>query len=376
MEPSSDMKLKSINLNQNIVISLGVLGIMMTVNANELETKSTENTKPVLTVTIDHPQASNLEKTLNANGDVYAWQEAIIGNETDGLRLNEVYVNVGDEVKQGQLLAAFATETVLADLAQADAGVDEAKADLAEAEKNSQRARESKRSGALSEQQIFRYLTQEQTANARLESKLAAAKVQRLRLKQTRILAPDSGAISSRSATVGSVLSKGQELFRLIRQNRLEWRAEVASSELTLLKVGDSAVITTPNESMVIGVLRKIAPTVDQQTRFGLVYVDLPSHPALKTGMFAKGKFELGKSIALTVSQQSVVLRDGFSYVFKVGSDNQVNQVKVKIGRRSGDRLEIQEGGVQIDDLLVTSGTGFLNDGDLVKVASATNSKQ
>ena len=60
--------------------------------------------------------------------------------------------------------------------------------------------------------------------------------LQQLRLRQTRVLAPDNGVISARSATVGAVLPAGQELFRLIRQGRLEWRAEVAAADLARLK--------------------------------------------------------------------------------------------------------------------------------------------
>ena len=199
--------------------------------------------------------------------------------------------------------------------------------------------------------------------------------MQQLRLAQTLVLAPDSGVISSRSATVGAVLPAGQELFRMIRQGRLEWRAEVASAELAHLKPGTHASIKAADGSIVQGKVRMIAPTVDPQTRLGLVYVDLPRHPNLKAGMFAEGKFELGNSDALTLQQQAVVVRDGFSYVFKLGADSRVTQMKVQIGRRSGDRVEVLDG-LQPDAELVTSGVGFLNDGDLVKVVALPTSEQ
>ena len=75
-----------------------------------------------------------------------------------------------------------------------------------------------------SERQINRYLTEEQSAKARPEAQQAAATMQKLRLKQTSVMASDSGVISSRRATVVAVLPTGQEFFRLIRQNRLKWR--------------------------------------------------------------------------------------------------------------------------------------------------------
>jgi hypothetical protein len=70
------------------------------------------------------------------------------------------------------------------------------------------------------------------------------------------------------------------------------------------------------------------------------------------------------------VPQQAVVVRDGFSYVFRLNPDNRVSQVKVRTGRRVGERLELIEG-VAPDALLALDGAGFLNDGDLVRRADA-----
>ena len=86
--------------------------------------------------------------------------------------------------------------------------------------------------------------------------------------------------------------------------------------------------------------------------------------------MFARGEFELGESKALTVPQQAVVVRDGFSYVFRLNADQRVSQIKVQLGRRVGDRVEVLDG-IGADAVLIASGAGFLNDGDLVKVAPA-----
>lgn len=370
------MKLQCNNLIAITVAFIVAVSITLSIQAAEDDKAEAGGVlKPALTVTTDKPQITRLTRTLSANGNVAAWQEAIVGNETDGLRLVEVRVNVGDVVKRGQVLATFAAETLEADLAQINAGVAEAKANFAEAVANAKLGRGATATGALSAQQINQYLIAEKTAKARLEAQDAAAKMQQLRLAQTQVLAPDSGVISSRSATVGAVLPTGQELFRMIRQGRLEWRAEVASAELAHLKPGTYASIKAADGSIVHGDVRMIAPTVDPQTRLGLVYVDLPVHPNLKAGMFAEGTFELGNSDALTLLQQAVVVRDGFSYVFKLGADSRVTQMKVRIGRRSGDRVEVLDG-LQPDAELVTSGVGFLNDGDLVKVVALSASEQ
>ncbi|WP_420224194.1 efflux RND transporter periplasmic adaptor subunit [Pigmentiphaga litoralis] len=349
--------------------------------------------RPSLTVTVEAPQSTQLTTTLSANGNIAAWQEASVGSESAGLKLSEVRVNVGDTVKKGQVLATFSGETVQADVAQARASLAEAKANAADAANNASRARTLEQTGALSQQQINQYATNAETARARVEAAEAVLAAQQVRGRNTQVLAPDDGVISSRTATVGSVVGAGTELFKLIRQGRLEWRAEVTSAELGRINVGMPAVIVGASGARVHGKVRSIAPTVDPQTRAALVYVDVlgvlpadapaPVAPAaatgavsaspgaanttsakpaaaslpagklkaspvnmaqttsLKAGMFARGDFELGQARAVTVPQASIVPRDGFNHVLLLQPDNRVAQLKIETGRRVGDRVEV-----------------------------------
>ena len=338
--------------------------------ADEKKTAAEAAPRPALSVTTTQPRQMTLPLRVSANGNVAAWQEASVGAEVNGLRLAEVRVNVGDVVKRGQVLATFTPDITRADVAQVRAVVAEAEAALAEAAANAARARELATSGALSEQQINQFMTAERTAQARLDAQRAQANVQALRLRQTQVLAPDDGVISARSATVGAVLPAGAELFRMIRQGRLEWRAEVAAPDLARLRPGDKALVTTPAGDTIAGKVRMIAPTVDVATRNGLVYVDLPAPGSLRAGMFARGEFDIGSSAALTLPQAAVLLRDGFHYVLRVGPDAKVVQTKVEVGRRVGERVEIT-GGLGADARVVASGGGFLADGDLVRVVDA-----
>jgi len=120
--------------------------------------------KPALTVATALPQKMSLPVRLNANGNITAWQEAVIGSESNGLRLVQVHANVGDQVKAGQVLAVFSADSVMADTAQARANLIEAQANATDAADNAARARTLASSGALSEQQINQYNTAEHTA--------------------------------------------------------------------------------------------------------------------------------------------------------------------------------------------------------------------
>ena len=349
---------------------LGSTAALLYANTSRAADEAPADTaRPALTVSTAQPQRSSLPLRLAANGNVAAWQEASIGAESNGLRLDEVLVNVGDVVKAGQVLARFASEMVQADVAQARASLLEAQAVAAEAAANAERARSLQTTGALSQQQIQQFTTAAQTAQARVESARALLQAQELRLRHTQVRAPDSGVISARTATVGAVLGTGTELFRLVRKGRLEWRAEVTSTELARIQPGAKTRITAASGAMAEGTVRMVAPTVDPQTRNALVYVDLPPKTDFRAGMFARGEFALGSSDALTVPQEALVVRDGFTYVFVVGPQQRVQQRKVQTGRRIADRVEILSG-LEADTSVAVRGAGFLNDGDLVRVAA------
>ena len=330
--------------------------------------------RPALTVSTAQPQRTAVPVRLAANGNVAAWQEASIGAESNGLRLTDVRVNVGDVVKAGQVLATFSAETVQADVAQMRASLLEAQANAAEAAANAERARTLQATGALSQQQIQQYTTAEKTAQARVEAAKATLNAQQLRLKHTQVVAPDSGVISARTATVGAVVGAGTELFRMVRKGRLEWRAEVTSTELRRIAPGAKVSVTAASGATAEGTVRMVAPTVDPQTRNALVYVDLPANSDFRAGMFARGDFALGQSEALTVPQEALVARDGFFYVFVVGPDQRVQQRKVQTGRRVADRVEVLSG-LDSNATVAVRGAGFLNDGDLVRVAAAPAAK-
>ena len=364
--------------NKFLLLSLPLLMLVPILGLAEKTSLGNTNTTPALTVTLTQAQQTLLPLKISANGNVAAWQEAIIGTEANGLRLTQVLANVGDKVKKGDLLASFAAESIEADLNQAKANLMEAEAQGREAIANADRARTLQNTGALSNQQIDQYTTASDVAKARIEVAKANISTQQIRLKNTKIYAPDSGVISARSATVGAVMGAGSELFKLIRQSRLEWRAEVVSSDLSRIKSGMQANVTAADGSSFKGKVRIISPTVDMQSRNTIVYVDLPANSSAKAGMFAKGEFVLGQSSTLAVPQQVLVLRDGFTYVFVIKNENGnkvAKQIKVKTGRRVGNLVEIISG-IESNQSLVATGGAFLSDNDLVKIAPNANTSK
>lgn len=353
-----------------------------------LSAESTNNvqgeTSAALTVQTSKPEMTKMEKTIEANGNILPWQEAIIGAEVSGLLMKEVLINVGDTVKKGQVIAKFSNSTIEAEIAQTTATLAEAKASYIEANRNAERARSIKDTGALSKQQVDQFLSAEAVAKPRVDSAEANLNLEKIKLNQTTVIAPDSGIISSRTATVGAVANQGQELFKLIRQSRLEWRAEITSADISHIKPNETVVITLPDGNTTKGKVRMVAPDINQTTRNGLVYVDLPTNSMnsltnTKAGMFARGSFHLGESQALTLPANAIVLREGFAYVMQVTANHHIKQIKVSLGRRSAERIEVSGVDNVLNDLnaqFVSAGGAFLADGDLVRVVTSNTSEK
>jgi RND family efflux transporter MFP subunit len=373
----------SISKNTKRILTIGLF-LILAIAAIELikhkqPTSTTAATKTALSVDTITPSESLWPLTIRVNGAITAWQEAQIGAEISGLRITQVLADVGTEVKRGQPLVTLNDETIVAAVHKQQATVARDKAALAEAKSNADRAREIKDSGALSTQQINQFLIAEDTAIATLAASQAELENQQIQLKHTHIVAPDDGIISSRTANLGSVISAGNELFKLVRQSRIEWRAEVNADQLLKTSKGQTVRITLPNGKQIKGTVRMIAPTLDVTTRNALIYVDLPKGSA-QPGMYAQGEIETGELNALTIPQSAIIMRDGRSYVFEVTDQLHIVQHAVTTGRRVGDLVEISTNhtgndsagaDIGLNSKLVATGGAFLNDGDLVSIAKA-----
>jgi HlyD family secretion protein len=365
-------------LNRKRIIVLVVMavaiggGVVFVASKKQQKAPVASQVQPALTVTTESPDTRNWPMRVAATGNVQAWQEAIIGSEVSGLRLAELYVNVGDTVKKGQLLAKFTDEMSSLDLDQQQAAADEARARFVQAEAKAESSQKLRDAGMISNLDNIQNQSNAQIARAQVKAAEARVKAQKLRLAYTEVRAPDAGVISSRTATVGSVLQTGNEMFRYLRRNQLEWRAEIPEEPLLKIREGQKVSLRTNYGEVVAGKVSRVSPVVDAQSRNGSVYIELTGTKNLKAGMFAQGELELGRNTALTVVQSAVVVRDGYSYVFSVSPEGRVSQVKVSAGRRMEGRIEILEG-IKADAKVVSSGAGFLSDGDLVRVSSGSD---
>jgi RND family efflux transporter MFP subunit len=325
--------------------------------------------RAALVVTTAVAERTTMPDVIEASGVVAAWQEASVGSRSAGLPIVAILADVGDTVKQGQVLARLDDATVTADVARAEAALAQARAREAEARTNRDRALQLAEKNLLSKQDVLQATTNATAAEAEVAQATALLRTARLGLEHTRVLAPDDGVVTARNAVLGAVAQPGTELFRLIRQGRLEWRAEVTSEQIMRVRPGMTATVKTVDGGSVPGTVRTVAPALDGSTRTGLVYVDLEPSASLRASMYLQGALNLADREAVSVPSASVIVRDGRSYVAAVEGER-VRLLPVVAGRHSAERTVI-ESGLEPGTTVAVRGAGFLNEGDVVRIAPA-----
>lgn len=357
-----------------VPVALVLVGPATVASARDDDPGKSTQVKPALTVNVTAPRQEIWGERIKASGRVLPWQDVVVAAETGGLRVVDVKAEVGDVVRKGQVLAALAPDVVRIEIAKAEARVAQAEAKLEEARLNANRGRTMRTTGALSSQQLDEYRILEQMAQSSLALETAALAQEKLRLAQTTIVAPDNGVVSSRSASLGQVVQAGTELYRLIRQSRLIWLAEVSADQLPAIRLGQRAEVTLPGGIRSGGAVRRISPELDESSLNGLVSITLDDNAAIRSGMYGTGDILIGEQPAVTLPESAIAWRDGKSYLFVLDRSKvpalRVIRHQAVLGRRYNGRVELLST-LPADAEVVESGAAFLSEGDVVRLADA-----
>lgn len=312
---------------------------------------------------------TSLDRTVTASGTVSAWEEVPVAAETGGLTAVAVYVDEGSYVRQGQPLVQMNDVLLRAQLRQQQAQVQLAEANVARDNAALDRAQQLKERGFLSQASLDTALANQRSSNANLAAARAALSQTQTQLSQATIRAPVGGLIISRSVTKGQIIAAGTELFRMVRDGRLELDAQVPETELALVRAGQSATITSSEAGQTTGSVRIVTPEVNATTRLGLARISLAPGAQLRPGMFARADIAVGDQPATTVPTGAVLYRDNKPGVFVVRGDSTVHFQPVTILSRTEAQTAVS--GVDVGVRVAVDGAGFLNEGDRVNVAQA-----
>lgn len=351
------------------------------------------------TITVVPAERRSIVATVVVSGSLLPREEVVVGVDIDGLKIMDLAVDQGDDVKAGQVIARLADDTIRTQIAQsdsniarADAAIAQAKSNIASAEASQieaaaalERAKPLKEKGVISQDVLDQRLSAARGADARLEASRAALDVatadravlvaQRkeieLRLGKTEIKAPTAGVVLSRSARIGAVAGgAGDPLFRIARDGRIELEADVLESVLPTIKVGQKVAITPAGfAEPVEGEVRLVSPQVDTTTRLGKVRVALPVGSGLRSGAFARGRIVTARAEGVVVPRSAVMVERGQA-TLQVVKDNHIETRKVETGITGDGRVEIVKGLAAGETVVAKAGT-FVRNGDLVNPVTA-----
>ncbi len=352
-----------------VALALG-LGLMVSsCGGGEAKEKAADAPAAGQTVTVATAAVTDLPRMVTASGSVSAWEEVPVGAETGGLVATAVYVDEGAYVRQGQPLVQLNDDLLQAQLRQQQAGVQTAQANLARDEAALARSQELKERGFLSQASLDTALANQRASSANLASARASLSETRTRLAQTTLRAPVAGLIISRSVTKGQIVQAGTEMFRMVRDGRLELDAQVPETELALIRAGQSATISSDQVGQTSGRVRIVTPEVDATNRLGTARVALSGGAGFRPGMFAKAEIDVGSQPTITVPTPSILYRENRSGVFVLTNDSHARFQQVTVLSRDATRTSIT--GLPVGSRVVVDGAGFLGDGDRVNVVTA-----
>jgi RND family efflux transporter MFP subunit len=334
-----------------------------------------------VTVEVARVERGPIRHTVQYVGSAEPYESVRVVPKITGI-LTSLPVQIGDWVNEGDLIATIdeAEYAQRLDQARANLGLAEARLvrsriNLQLAERELARVESMADEGLTSDQQLDQVTTQRD--GARADVQLAEADVTRARaaydearinFENTRITARLAGSIDKRQVDPGTLVSPTTVLCTIVRTNPAKVVLNVPEAEIGLLRVGAQAVVTAAAGTVeILGVVERVAPTVDPATRTMTAEIVVPnSAGALRPGMYADVTLLIEeKPDVVLVPEQALVRREDQTEVFRV-VDGTARSTPVSVGIATEGAAEVVDG-LTAGDLVVVRGQYLLNDGDPVR---------
>ncbi len=348
-----------------VIVAVVVLLAMRLTQA--LGVKNVANKVPIPTVSVTEVGVSTLPTTVSIIGTIAARYDMPIGVEGDAGRVAAIYVEAGDHVKRGQVLARLNVSVLEPQVANLEAALEQARAEAELADAEYRRAQAVGASGALSAEETQRRKSAALTAAAKVKVAAAQLAEAQARLARAAVRAPADGIILTRNVEVGQTATPGGEaLFRLSQRGEVELRGQVAEQDLPQLMVGQSVNVRLTGTTRVYeGHVRLLAAVIDPQTRLGQVRVALTPDPNLRPGAFARADVTVSNADRAVLPQTAVLTDDRGSYVLIVNAQHKVERRAVRVSGIVQNGVTIAEGVSGKEQVVATAGA-FLQEGELV----------
>jgi len=382
------MKIKTIVI---AVVALAVVAIVGTRLFNENKTNDQGGVvKPIesIKVSVVKPTVMQFEDIVTFVGGVEPKEAAIVASKvTSNVTVLDVFVDIGDQVKQGQPLARLddsltrrQIEEARAAVAAAKASISQAKSQLQTTEKDYVRYKNLYQEQVISRQQLDQIEGQYEVDKAKLDQSQRQLEQAEAQLRQLQVMmsyhdivSPVNGVIAERNIDPGDTVGAGSSCFVVSRQETVKIKGTITESDYPKVRLGQLAHVTIdafPGVSF-DGSVSRLSPTLDASTRTANLEVWIPSKGILKPGMFARVEVVVGKHDGIALPKEAVkqLAGTGEWYCFIVGPDKKAKQIFVKRGIETGNLVEIIEG-VSAEDRVISPVVRALGEGVPVEVVT------
>jgi HlyD family secretion protein len=348
-------------------VIVGVVVLLAVRLTQALGVKPITDRNAIPTVSVTAVGVSTVPTTVSIIGTIAARYDMPIGVEGDGGRVAAIYVEAGDHVKRGQVLARLNVSVLEPQVANLEAALEQARAEAELADAEYRRAQAVGASGALSAEETQRRKSAGVTAAAKVKVAAAQLAEAQARLARAAVRAPADGIILTRNVEVGQTATAGGEaLFRLSQGGEVELRGQVAEQDLPLLKVGQAVNVRLTGTTRVYeGRVRLLGAVIDPQTRLGQARVTLTPDPNLRPGAFARAEVTVSNADRAVLPQTAVLTDDKGSYVLIVNAQHKIERRTVHVSGIVQNGVTIADGIVGTDQVVATAGA-FLQEGELV----------
>jgi RND family efflux transporter MFP subunit len=361
-----------------VILALGLAVYFLAINPrlqNSRELAALAIAAGQKTVTVVRPTQSDATAPLILPGNIEANRSTSIYARVDGY-LRKWYVDIGDRVKEGQVLADIEAPQIDANLREAQAQLELAQANLKLAQTNSARSQQLFSNNVNSQKELDTVVATAQVQQASEDTATASLENAKQMKAYEQVRAPFDGVITARYVDVGSLVTSGssktvQKLFDLAQSDLVRVFVNVPQSDVERVKPGSSATVKVdeyPNETFA-GKVARDAGAFDQASRTILLEVDVPNPDGrLYAGMYAQVTLSTPNPNPLLYLPDNTILIDSKgTRVATVTADHKIHFKSITLGRDFGSKSEIITG-LAPSDVVVQNPTDDLQEGTAVSV--------
>ncbi len=323
---------------------------------NNLDT----NNKVLLTVSVVSPVPKTIAEHIHVSGFTLPHEEIIVTTELSGIRVQKVLGHVGETVKKGQVLATLDQESLVHQVNQLQQEYNRAFDEYERIEKI-------KHSGAISQQILAQKLSDSQAAKARLEDI-------KLKLSRTSITAPQDGLIYEKNTATGDLVNPNQPLFRLARDNAVEFEAKIPETSLANIKIGQKAKITfsahqSHSDQQTEGTVRFITPNIDNATRTGAIRIAFDTKlDSQIMGLYGQADIAIGEITGLSLPETALQQDASGYFIWTLNDKNIAERQTITLKLRTDGMIIVEN--INPQTKVIAKAGAFIKSGDQVNVVT------